>query len=72
MQDAIDDPTHICRPNKDFGKGSYLTTLKDQAQKMEKWGAAIYDGELIVNIYQFNSINLQNPLMNIRLNGLCS
>ncbi len=51
----------VCRPNKDFGKGFYLTTLEDQAQKMAKRVAAIYGGEPIVNVYQFDSINLQEP-----------
>lgn len=56
----------VCRPNKDFGKGFYLTTLEDQAQKMAKRVSAIYGGRPIVNVYQFDEINLQNPLLNIR------
>ena len=56
----------VCRPNKDFGKGFYLTTLEDQAQKMAKRVAAIYGGEPIVNVYQFDSINLQEPELRIR------
>ena len=56
----------VCRPNKDFGKGFYLTTLEDQAQKMAKRVAAIYGGEPIVNVYEFNNENMQNPVLNIR------
>lgn len=52
----------VCRPNKDFGKDFYLTTLEDQAQKMAKRVSAIYGGRPIVNVYQFDEINLQNPL----------
>lgn len=56
----------VCRPNKDFGQGFYLTTLEDQAQKMARRVAAIYGGEPIVNVYQFDGANLQNPELHIR------
>lgn len=26
----------MCRPYKDFGRGFYLTIMRDQAEKMEK------------------------------------
>lgn len=32
----------VYRPNKDFGKGFYLTTIEDQAQKMAKRVARLY------------------------------
>lgn len=56
----------VCRPNKDFWRGFYLTTMEDQAQKMAKRVSAIYGGEPIVNVYQFDGTNLQNPELNIR------
>ena len=34
----------LCRPYKDFGRGSYLTQLKDQATKMGYRVAKIYGG----------------------------
>ena len=33
-----------CRPYKDFGKGFYLTTIKEQAEKMAIRVARIYGG----------------------------
>jgi hypothetical protein len=33
-----------CRPFKDFGRGFYLTTKKDQAQKMANRVSRIYGG----------------------------
>ena len=42
----------MCRPYKDFGRGFYLTELKDQAEKMAKRVAKIYGGNPIVNVYE--------------------
>ena len=33
----------MCRPYKDFGRGFYLTEIKDQALKMAKRVAKIYE-----------------------------
>ena len=49
-----------------FGRGFYLTTMEDQAQKMAKRVAAIYGGEPIVNVYRFDNINLQEQELSIR------
>ena len=43
-----------CRPYKDFGKGFYLTTIEEQAEKMAKRVARIYGGNPIVNKYEFD------------------
>lgn len=42
----------MCRPYKDFGRGFYLTELKEQAEKMAVRVAKIHGGTPIVNIYQ--------------------
>ena len=34
----------MCRPYKDFGKGFYLTDMKEQAEKMAARVARIYGG----------------------------
>lgn len=44
----------MCRPYKDFGRGFYLTELKDQAEKMAKRVTRIYGGKPIVNVYGVN------------------
>ena len=44
----------MCRPYKDFGKGFYLTILKEQAEKMARRVARIYGGTPVVNIYEFD------------------
>jgi hypothetical protein len=46
-----------CRPYKDFGKGFYLTTIREQAEKMANRVTRIYGGEPIVNVYEFDDIN---------------
>lgn len=37
----------MCRPYKDFGKGFYLTDLKEQAEKMAIRVSRIYGGHLL-------------------------
>ncbi len=34
----------MCRPYKDFGRGFYLTVMKEQAEKMANRVARIYGG----------------------------
>jgi hypothetical protein len=55
-----------CRPFKDFGKGFYLTTMKDQAQKMANRVSRIYGGNPCVNVYEFDETVLQTKYLNIR------
>lgn len=43
-----------CRPNKDFGKGFYLTSIKEQAERMALRVSKMYGGTPFVNIYSFN------------------
>lgn len=43
-----------CRPYKDFGKGFYLTTIKEQAFKMAVRTSGIYGGTPIVTAFEFN------------------
>ena len=41
----------MCRPFKDFGKGFYLTDIKEQAEKMAKRVSKIYGGDPVVNAF---------------------
>ena len=42
----------MCRPFKDFGKGFYLTDIKEQAEKMAKRVSKIYGGDPVVNAFE--------------------
>ena len=52
----------MCKPYKDFGSGFYLTTIKEQAEKMATRVARIYGGSPIVNVFKYN------PDDNLQLN----
>lgn len=45
-----------CLPYKDFGKGFYLTTIKEQAEKMAKRVSKIYGGQPVVNFFRYDSV----------------
>lgn len=47
-----------CKPYKDFGKGFYLTSIKEQAIRMAENKAALYDGEPIVTVYEVDDANI--------------
>ena len=42
----------MCRPYKDFGKGFYLTDIREQAEKMAVRVSKIYGGSPVVNIFE--------------------
>ena len=44
----------MCRPYKDFGKGFYLTVLREQAEKMAKRVARLYGGSPVVNVFEID------------------
>lgn len=64
------DIAHIdqskCRPNKDFGKGFYLTTIREQAVRMAQRVARMYGGVPILNIYDFDNSADKLDALNIR------
>ena len=43
-----------CKPYKDFGKGFYLTEIREQAEKMASRTAHIYEGEPIITEFEFD------------------
>ena len=61
-----------CRPYKDFGKGFYLTTIREQAEKMAHRVARIYGGEPTVNVYEFDGIPAGLKVNLQRRIGQCS
>lgn len=48
----------ICRPYKDFGKGFYCTTIREQAAAMAKRVARIYGGDPMVTAFVFDEKEL--------------
>lgn len=53
-----------CKPFKDFGKGFYLTEIKEQAEQMAHRTASIYGGKPIVSVFDFDENALQ--LLNVK------
>ncbi|MFI3237613.1 MAG: DUF3990 domain-containing protein [Lachnospiraceae bacterium] len=58
-----------CRPYKDFGKGFYLTEMKEQALKMAYRVSTIYGGTPIVNVYEISESIYDEKELNIRKFG---
>jgi len=48
------------RPNKDFGRGFYLTTDKNQALRMGEFKALTEGGNPVLNVYEFDESVLQS------------
>lgn len=42
----------MCRPYKDFGRGFYLTDIREQAEKMAIRVSKIYGGSSVVNTFE--------------------
>lgn len=42
------------KPNKDFGKGFYLSADEEQAREMATYKALQLDSEPIINVYEFD------------------
>lgn len=56
-----------CRPNKDFGCGFYLTTIKEQAVRMAKRVSRIYGGEAFLNLYEFDESALLRDNLQVKI-----
>ncbi len=56
----------MCRPYKDFGRGFYLTELKEQAEKMATRVARIFGGNPVVICYEIADDFLANTALNIK------
>lgn len=52
-----------CKPFKDFGKGFYLTEIREQAEQMAKRTSAIYGGEPVVTEFKFDETALNALLV---------
>ena len=53
---------HKCTPYKDFGRGFYLTAIKEQASLMAKRTAFIYGEKAIVTVFEFDEVAAYDDL----------
>ena len=66
------------KPNKDFGRGFYLSSDKKQALQLAEYKAFQYGGEPVLNTYEYDEKNCQTILLKysnltiIQKNGLIS
>lgn len=56
-----------CRPYKDFGKGFYCTTIKEQAELMARRVAAIYGGSPLVTEFEFSEEIYKDEELSIKV-----
>ena len=56
----------MCRPYKDFGRGFYLTVMKEQAKKMAERVARIYGGSPVLNVFELSDFFEDNGNLKIK------
>ncbi|MBO4761911.1 MAG: DUF3990 domain-containing protein [Lachnospiraceae bacterium] len=56
----------MCRPYKDFGRGFYLTDLKEQAEKMATRVARLYEGKPVMNVFEIDDDFLTTEGLNVK------
>lgn len=57
----------ISKPNKDFGKGFYLTADKHQALQLAEQRAIFFGGKPVVNTYLFDENALQDKDLKVKV-----
>lgn len=55
-----------CKPYKDFGKGFYLTSLKQQAMRMAENRAALFGGHAVITVYEVDDDIMCKPNLNTK------
>ena len=63
--DKID--LEMSKPNKDFGKGFYLSENESQAMEMAYFKSALLGGEPIVTKFEFNELMMQSSDLRIKI-----
>lgn len=63
--DKID--LEMSKPNKDFGKGLYLSENESQAMEMANFKSALLGGEPIVTKFEFNELMMQSSDLRIKI-----
>ena len=54
-----------CRPFKDFGRGFYLTDIREQAEQMARRVARLYGSSPYVSAFKFDVATLSNTALNV-------
>jgi len=62
--DVID--LNKCHPYKDFGKGFYLTDIKEQAQRMAARTVRMFKGDPTLSSFEFNIDDAQKSGLKIK------
>ena len=57
----------MSKPNKDFGKGFYLSENESQAMEMASFKASLLGGNPIVSIFEFDEKQLLNSTLKIKI-----
>mgnify|MGYP004517075237 FL=1 len=58
------------KPNKDFGRGFYLSAEKEQAEKLAEYKAFQFGGEPTLNVFEFDERKLSdNSLKVLKFDG---
>lgn len=53
------------KPNKDFGRGFYLSAEKEQAEKLAEYKAFQFGGEPILNVFEFDERKLSDSSIEV-------
>lgn len=57
----------MSKPNKDFGKGFYLSENESQAMEMANFKSVLLGGEPIVTKFEFNDLMMQSSDLRIKI-----
>ena len=55
------------KPNKDFGKGFYLSEHEEQAVEMAKYKSSILGGEIVITRFEFNPDILKDTNLKVKI-----
>ena len=66
-QEIMEIDLERCKPNKDFGRGFYLTSIKEQALRMAENTTRIYGGCPIVTVYEIDEDVFHGGKLSIRI-----
>lgn len=63
--DGID--LNRCRPYKDFGRGFYLTDIREQAQRMAARTARMFSGNPTLTMFEFDLEEAQSSELKVKV-----
>ena len=56
-----------CRPYKDFGRGFYLTSIKEQAEIWAKRVSRIFSGESLISVFEFDETVVSEGNLSVKV-----